>query len=72
MPVEKRETKTEKVGVNLGKRLLKDVDAYAEEQEINRTSAITILLRSALEYQKAMEIAGNLPNLIKRAEEIKG
>jgi len=60
----------EKVTVNLSKKLMVEVDGYAENNDINRTSAITLLLRSALEYQKALKVVNDLPELIKKAEAI--
>lgn len=46
--------------VNLTTELADQVDAYAEDMGINRTSAVSVLLSMALNSQKAMSDLGKL------------
>lgn len=46
--------------VNLTTELADQVDAYADEMGINRTSAVSVLLSMALNSQKAMSDLGKL------------
>ena len=43
-----------RVTVNLNSELVKQVDQYAEEMNINRTAAVAVLLSQAVNSQKAM------------------
>lgn len=54
-----------RVTFNLPKGLVDDVDAYGESMNINRTSAVSVLLSQALKAQKSMEDIGELVRLAK-------
>lgn len=51
---------TTRVVVNLNSELVKQVDSYAESMNINRTSAVAVLLSQAVNSQKAMNDLGEL------------
>lgn len=51
-----------RVTVNLNAELVNRVDAYAEKMNINRTSAIAVLLSMAIDGQ---EVVANMPDIIK-------
>jgi hypothetical protein len=50
--------------MNLKAHLVKRVDAYASELNINRTAAISILLTQAFENQEVIKAAQFLPGII--------
>lgn len=54
-----------RVTFNLPKGLVDDVDAYGESMNINRTSAVSVLLSQALKAQKGMDNIGELVRLAK-------
>lgn len=54
-----------RVTFNLPKGLVDDVDAYGESMNINRTSAVSVLLSQALKAQKGMDDIGELVRLAK-------
>lgn len=55
-----------RVTVNLNTSLVNEVDEYAEKMNINRTSAVAVLLSQAVNAQNAMN---DLSKLVKLAEE---
>ena len=54
-----------RVTFNLPKVLVDDVDAYGESMNINRTSAVSVLLSQALKAQKSMDDISELVRLAK-------
>lgn len=54
-----------RVTFNLPKGLVDDVDAYGESMNINRTSAVSVLLSQALKAQKGMDDIGEIVRLAK-------
>lgn len=54
-----------RVTFNLPKGLVDDVDAYGESMNINRTSAVSVLLSQALKTQKGMDDIGEIVRLAK-------
>lgn len=56
---------TKSVLVNIPLKLLDDIEAYADEMNVNRTSAILFLLSQSLNNQKAMN---NLNEVVKLAK----
>lgn len=52
-----------RVTVNLTSELVNQVDAYAEQMNINRTSAVAVLLSTSLNGQKAMSDLGEFLKL---------
>lgn len=56
---------TTRVVVNLNSELVKQVDSYAESMNINRTSAVAVLLSQAVNSQKAMNDLGELLKMAK-------
>lgn len=56
---------TTRVVVNLNSELVKQVDSYAESMNINRTSAVAVLLSQAVSSQKAMNDLGELLKMVK-------
>ena len=61
---------TTRVVVNLNSELVRQVDSYAESMNINRTSAVAVLLSQAVNSQKAMNDLGELLKMVK-AEQMK-
>lgn len=59
-----------RVTVNLNSELVNQVDKYAEDMNINRTAAVSVLLSQAVNSQKAMSDLGELLTMVK-AEQIK-
>ncbi len=55
---------TTRVTVNLTSELVNQVDAYAEQMNINRTSAVAVLLSTSLNGQKAMSDTVNLSDIV--------
>lgn len=49
-----------RVTFNLPSSLVEQVDKYGNEMNINRTSAVSVLLSQALKSQKAMSDLGDL------------
>ena len=60
-----------RVTFNLPKGLVDDVDAYGESMNINRTSAVSVLLSQALKAQKGMDDLGEFLKLYQE-EQAKG
>lgn len=56
-----RETK--RLVANVTVELLEQIDEYAERMNINRTSAVSVLLSQALNSQRAMSDLGELLKL---------
>ena len=56
---------TTRVVVNLNSELVRQVDSYAESMNINRTSAVAVLLSQAVNSQKAMNDLGELLKMAK-------
>lgn len=56
---------TKGVLVNIPLKLLEDIETYADEMNVNRTSAILFLLTQSLNNQKAMN---NLNEVVKLAK----
>ena len=52
-----------RVTVNLNSDLVRQVDNYADSMNINRTSAVAVLLSQSLNSQKAMNDLGELLKL---------
>jgi len=59
---------TTRVTVNLTSELVNQVDAYAEQMNINRTSAVAVLLSTSLNGQKAMSDLGELLKLYQESK----
>ena len=59
-----------RVTVNLNSELVNQVDKYAENMNINRTSAVAVLLSQAVNSQKAMNDLGEFIKLYQE-EQIK-
>lgn len=49
-----RKQQTSKLVVNVTVNLLEQIDKYAEEMNINRTSAVSVLLTQALSSQETL------------------
>lgn len=59
-----------RVTVNLNSELVEKVDKYAEDMNINRTSAVAVLLSQAINEQKAISDMSELLKLV-QAEQSK-
>lgn len=59
-----------RVSVSLNPELVKRVEEYASSLNINRSGAISVLLSQAFEYKAAVEMAGVLPALVTKVEEM--
>lgn len=57
-----------RITLNLSTRLVEQLDAYADEMGLVRTSAISVLLSQALNSQKAMQDIGELLKLVKEEQ----
>lgn len=57
---------TKSVLVNIPLKLLEDIEAYADEMNVNRTSAILFLLSQSLNNQKAMNNLNEVVRLAKK------
>ena len=57
---------TKSVLVNFPLKLLEDIEAYADEMNVNRTSAILFLLTQSLNNQKAMNNLNEVVRLAKK------
>lgn len=51
---------TSKIFMNIPTELLRQVDEYARNMNVNRTSAVCVLLSQSLNSQKAMNDLGEL------------
>lgn len=60
---------TTRVVVNLNSELVRQVDSYAESMNINRTSAVAVLLSQAVNSQKAMNDLGELLKMAKAEQD---
>lgn len=56
---------TMRLNINVAQDLIDKVDEYARSMNINRTSAVAVLLSTALNSQKAMNDLGELLKLYK-------
>lgn len=63
---------TSRINLNMPCDLVYRVDAYASNMNINRTSAICVLLNLALDSQKAMNDLGQLLKLYQDEQKKKG
>ena len=61
---------TTKITINISVDLLKRVKEYGDKLSINRTSAMCVLMNQALEYKGAMDMAGNMTEVLSKMEEI--
>lgn len=57
-----------RITLNLSTKLVEQLDAYADEMGLVRTSAISVLLSQALNSQKAMQDIGELLKLVKEEQ----
>lgn len=57
---------TVRLNVNLPKTLMESVDAYADSMNINRTSAVAVLLSQALNAQQAMSDMAKLTSMLEQ------
>ena len=57
---------TKSVLVNIPLKLLEDIESYADEMNVNRTSAILFLLSQSLNNQKAMNNLNEVVRLAKK------
>ena len=62
----KKNFETTKLLMNISKSLIDRVDEYAMGMNINRTSAISVLLTQALDNQKALNELSELLELYKK------
>lgn len=60
-----------RINMNLPNETLKRVDDYAEYMNLNRTSAIVVLLNTALDSKKALNDLSDLLEL-QKVQSIKG
>lgn len=63
---------TTRVTVNIKSELVEQIDKYAEELGITRTSACSVLLYQAINGQKAMNDLGELVKLCRDKNEVQG
>ena len=59
----------QRLNVNLPANLIQEIDEYAKRKNLNRTSAVTLLVSSALEQKDAIDIMGELLNKLSELEE---
>lgn len=59
---------TTRLGINIPTELLAQLDEYASKMNINRTSAVCVLLSQALNSQKVMNDLGELVKLCQREQ----
>lgn len=59
-----------RLNINLPAELIKKVDEYAETLYIPRTTAMTVLLNSALDSQRAMKDINELVIEMKKQQEL--
>lgn len=64
----KKKTDTAKLILNVPRKLLEQLDDYAENMNITRTSAVCVLLSQSLGSQKAMNDMGELLKLYQKLE----
>lgn len=57
-----------RINLNVPADLVDEVDAYAENMNINRTSAINMLLSTALEQKKSIDMMDKILKEIKNAK----
>ena len=55
---------TVRLNVNLPKTLIESVDMYADSMNINRTSAVAVLLSQSLNAQQAMSDMSKLASIL--------
>ena len=59
---------TNRINLNMPCDLTNRVDEYASKMNINRTSAICVLLNLALDSQDAVKVMGELMRLVKEKQ----
>ena len=64
----KKKTDTAKLILNVPRKLLEQLDVYASDMNITRTSAVCVLLSQSLGSQKAMNDMGELLKLYQKLE----
>ena len=65
----KMSRRLQRLNVNLPVNLIQEIDEYAKRKNLNRTSAVTLLISSALEQKDAIDIMGELLNKLSELEE---
>ena len=60
---------TNRINLNMPCDLTNRVDEYASKMNINRTSAICVLLNLALDSQDAVKVMGELMRLVKEKQD---
>ena len=60
-----------RLNINVPSSLMQRLDDYADSMNINRTSAVAVLLTQALDNQKALNSLNSLSELIKVVDEQK-
>lgn len=61
---------TSRLGINIPTDLMERLDEYAYKMNINRTSAVCVLLTQAMDNQKAMSDLGELLKLYQQQEKV--
>lgn len=64
----KKKTDTAKLILNVPRKLLEQLDVYASDMNITRTSAVCVLLSQSLGSQKAISDMGELLRLYQKLE----
>lgn len=59
-----------KVTMNFSEDFLSKVDEYAKDMNINRTSAINVLVNNALDYARALKFAETVPSVLAEMREL--
>jgi len=59
-----------KVTMNLSEELLERIEAYADTINVNRTSAMSVLMSEALDQKAALNAVNDLMPLITRLEKL--
>lgn len=59
----------QRLNMNMPVDLIEQVDEYAERMNINRTSAVIVLVSTALEQKNAMSVIDELLNKLGKVEE---
>ncbi len=65
-----------KTSISLAPKLMQKVDAYAEEMGINRSSAMSILIKQAFDYQEQLQTISDftkkMPTMVEEMKKIEG
>lgn len=64
----KQKVDTKQIMFNCPVNLVKELDAYANAMNVNRTSAMCFLISQALNAQKSMEDLGKLVELVQEEQ----